>query len=321
MFRNPNPPRLTGAAQVTINGHMGELLQGRMGENGPVALVTLPMPKPVVRVSRVCRGAFGAHYVGGSRTVSRHQIAQLVGLLTGAAPRGRWVVEGLMPPGSGGGTSTATLLGIARVLGFGSACPAKLAETLVAIEGASDPLMFAAPDRILWASRLGIGLQNLPGLPRIHVVAGLEGAATRTDPEDQRFSGISDLVEPWAAACGAGNRAEIGRLATISACRNIALRGGAPLEPLMDIAQKHGAIGVAVAHTGSARSLLFTPGSGDPNGAATDMRLSGMTGLRRFATGADQGSIGGRNSKASAASTPITRDLGMPLTETNLSTR
>lgn len=273
------------AVSVTVNGHMGELLQGRIGQNGPVALVTLPIPRPVVRVSLVSNGGFAVHFANGARTVSGQQMAGLIRRLTGAAPLGQWVVQSLIPPGSGSGTSTATLLGVSEILGAATRNPAKLAEMLVAIEGASDPLMFPAPERILWASRLGKSLAILPILPRTHVVAGLAGTGTRTDPKDEKFADISDLIAPWASACEAKNRAEIGRLTTISAERNITLRGGASLEPLLKIAQRHGAIGVSAAHTGSARAILFSPGNGNPEAAARDMILANMRKIVQFSAG------------------------------------
>ena len=35
-------PSADRSIEVTVHGHFGELLQGRLGPGGPVALVTLP---------------------------------------------------------------------------------------------------------------------------------------------------------------------------------------------------------------------------------------------------------------------------------------
>lgn len=266
-----------------VSGHLGELLQGRLGTHGPVVLITLPMQRAAVKVSLVSDAGFGVHFAGGARSVRAAQIARLVKGLTGTSARGRWVVQSLIPPGTGSGTSTATLLGIARLLGEGGAD--RLAKHIVAVEGASDPLMYSSGERLLWASRQGQIVGTLPPLPRLEIVAGLHGAATWTNPEDQSFANISDLIAPWCAACTAGNRQEIGRLTSLSALRNIALRGGEPVQPLLDIGQKNGALGVSIAHTGSVRTLLFAPGSGNREQAAKDMHEIGIRRIIRFFAG------------------------------------
>ena len=275
--------RAASKETIEVSGHWGEFLQGRLGENGPVALVTLPMPGPVVRVTCQPGPAFGVHFAGGARTVSQAQIAGLIRDLTGGAAFGRWIVQSLMPPGSGSGTSTATLLGVARMLS--RLAPDPLARHILAAEGASDPLMYPAPERLLWAPRQGRVLRRLPRVPRLEAVAGLQGPATRTDPQDLGFADISDLIPLWCSACENRDLPALGRLAHLSAERNIALRGGPPLAPLLEIGQKHGALGVAIAHTGSARALLFAPGAGDQTGAELAIRQAGLKSVRRFALG------------------------------------
>ena len=154
-----------------------------------------------------------------------------------------------------------------------------------AAEGASDPLMYSTPERLLWAPRQGKIICQLPKLPRFDVIAGLQGEATRTDPHDLNFADISDLVPLWISACEIGDLPELGRLASQSAQRNLALRGGPPLQPLLEIGQRNGAVGIAIAHTGSARALLFTPGAGDKNKAELDIRQIGLKSIRRFTLG------------------------------------
>ncbi len=55
-----------------------------------------------------------------------------------------------MMPGGGAGSSTAGLVALARALGF-SGTPDDLARLCVAIEAASDPLMFPHAERLLFA--------------------------------------------------------------------------------------------------------------------------------------------------------------------------
>ncbi|TMV63484.1 propanediol utilization protein, partial [Thioclava sp. BHET1] len=47
-------------AEGRATGHFGELLQGRLGPDGPLALVTLPCPPLAARVTRD-PGAFALH--------------------------------------------------------------------------------------------------------------------------------------------------------------------------------------------------------------------------------------------------------------------
>lgn len=45
----PLPPRT--ARQARVAGHFGELVQGRLGPDGPVALITLPCPALTVQAT------------------------------------------------------------------------------------------------------------------------------------------------------------------------------------------------------------------------------------------------------------------------------
>ena len=50
------------------SGHFGELLQGRLGADGPLALVTLPAPGLRV-TARFTPGPFALHCTGGERVI------------------------------------------------------------------------------------------------------------------------------------------------------------------------------------------------------------------------------------------------------------
>ena len=134
------------AAMMRVHGHFGEILQGRLGPEGPVALVTCPCPAFWAE-AEVRAGGFGIH---GSKAVGRQRLGALCDAL-GLARRGRVLLRTTMPPGGGAGASTAGLLAIAGALG--AAEHPDLMAILRRIEGASDPLIFARPERVLWASR------------------------------------------------------------------------------------------------------------------------------------------------------------------------
>jgi uncharacterized protein involved in propanediol utilization len=187
-----------------------------------------------------------------------------------------------MPAGGGAGASTATLAALARLAAV-NVVPEVLARACIAAEGASDPLMFAAPERLLWAPREGRMLRHLPALPRFDVIGGFFGPARRTDPHDHDFPDIADLVEGWVRAARAGRSGELAELASLSAGRTLALRGPAD-DPTANLAHELGAAGCVIGHTGSARGLLFLPGR-IPERARSALQSVGMKGVIRFSVG------------------------------------
>lgn len=255
-----------------VQGHFGEWLQGRLGPEGPVALVTLVCPA-------LCAVAPG----GGLRLEDVFDAAQLdrfraaLGLAGGDWPG----IGCAMPLGAGAGASTACLVAAARAAGFGGG-PEALARACLAAEGASDPLMFEAPDRVLWASREGRIVAHLPPPPSCEVVGGLWGAPERTDAADLGFADVTDLVGAWRGAAEAGDLPAAARIASISAGRCAALRGGAG--PMADLVAALGALGHVRAHTGSARGLIFAPG-GAPEDAAEVLCAAGLRDIVAFRTG------------------------------------
>jgi hypothetical protein len=251
---------------LQVAGHFGELVQGRLGPAGPVVVISLPCPAPVV----AARLGAGALPPGGVALLAALGLVRPAGL--------DW--RALVPPGGGAGTSTAALVALARVAGWQGA-PAVLAAACVGAEGASDPLMFARPERVVFASRLGRVLGALPAMAEVEVVGGFWGAEVATDPACDRFPDVADLVAAWPGACG--TVAGLAGLTTESARRTLALRGPAN-DPTARLAAGLGAAGWAIAHTGSARALLFAPGA-VPERAEARLAVAGFRQVLRFRAG------------------------------------
>jgi uncharacterized protein involved in propanediol utilization len=259
---------------IRVHGHFGEFMQGRLGPAGPVALVTI---------------ACSTMWVDAHRAVQHDPH----GLLPPACARklleqlslpdpGPVLLAPTMPRGGGAGASTAALVAYARLAGSTHDSLA-LARACVAAEGASDPLMFAKPDQLLWASRLGEIVEPLPPVPTFDVIGGFYGPNSRTDPTDSNFPDISDLVGPWRQAASAADQSAIAGLAGESANRCLRLRK-AGAEPIAGLAKQLGALGHVIAHTGSARGLLFAPGTIPSESAAALMR-AGFRRVTVFRTG------------------------------------
>jgi hypothetical protein len=178
--------------------------------------------------------------------------------------------------------STARLLAVAAFAGQALA-PLALAQACVTTEGASDPLMFAQPSRLLWASRQGRVLAHVPPQPRAHLLAGFWGAPRPTRAGDLAYADVSDLVTRWQGDASPATRAA---LASESAARCIALRGPSD-DPTPRLARDLGALGWLMSHSGAARALIFAPGSLPRHGMAA-LREAGLRGVHHLATSADQ---------------------------------
>ena len=240
---------------------------------GPVALITLPCPVLWAKAS-VTPGAFGLFQP--DKVLPLNRFRRLL-LRLGLPVTGKFRLNLSMPAGGGAGASTAALIALAQAAGASDRDA--IIRAVLAEEGASDPLLFARAERLLWASRRGAVLAHLPSLPRFEVIGGFLGNGQRTDALDHDFPDISDLLAKWPGA----SLPQMAQLASHSARRTLALRGPQddPTEPLC---HKTGALGFLIAHTGSARGLIFAPGT-VPDAAATDLRSAGFSQITRFRAG------------------------------------
>ena len=249
---------------VRVAGHFGEWLQGRMGPDGPVALVTLACPA-------LCAYA-----------TTRDEAPDLDPFFAalGVPPvNARIALD--MPLGAGAGASTASLVALARLAGYAGP-PERLAQACLSVEGASDPLMFDAPDSLLWASREGRILDHFLPPPACEIIGGYWGAPVPTDPRNSDFDDISDLAAAWKTAVAARDLVTCARVATESASR-AARRDHAP-DPMAALCADLGALGIVRAHTGSARGLVFAKGAAPPRAIAA-LTDAGLTGVLQFQTG------------------------------------
>ena len=258
-------PSLAPAYRVA--GHFGELLQGRLGPDGPVALVSLPCPPVWVQI------------VPEGFAPPETQVRALCWALGLPFPAHVPRVQATMPIGAGAGSSTASLVAVARALGYAGQ-PEDLARACVQAEGASDPLMFDHAERILFASRQGQVLRRYGPMPRFTVVGGFFGPAIPTDPGDTDFPDIADLVEVWDRDDRLHHKAE---LAAESARRCLAARGPAD-DPTQALAVELHAAGIVIAHTGSARGLIF-PDDAVPPHARCALAEAGLDGIIQFQGG------------------------------------
>ncbi|ARJ68995.1 hypothetical protein [Paracoccus contaminans] len=252
---------------LSVPGHFGELLQGRLGPEGPVALMTLPLPLPVIAAQVTGPGAAVAGPL--PPPLARGLLRRL-----GLGFPGRVLIRARLPVGGGAGCSTAALVALARLAGW-RGDPMDLARACVAVEGASDPLMLPGAGRLLWASREGRVLGAMPPLARCEIVGGFFGPPQATR-DAGAFADISDLIAGWRAA-------DLPRQAAL-ASESAARRWGD--DRAAQAARALGALGWTAAHTGSARGLIFRRGAVPPCWRAALLAAGGRS-LLRFRVGGE----------------------------------
>lgn len=268
---------------IRVAGHFGELLQGRIGPNGPVALLTLPCC--VLGVSATLTAGQGMTLTDASAPIMSMDCARNLLDVLDLSISGTLDFQSEMPPGGGAGVSTAALVALAHLAGW-QGVAMDLARACIAVEGASDPLMLPNPDQILWASRQGDILTSLPPPPAMEVIGGFYGPPRRTNPNDMDFPDIADLIPLWQAATAARDLPQAAAIASLSAQRTLMHRG-AQTDPTPSLAADLGALGYVIAHTGAARGLIFAPGQIPPHATAA-LQSAGLRGIVQFSAGGDR---------------------------------
>jgi len=269
----------TPGGEARVAGHFGELVQGRLGAAGPVVVISLPCAALWMRAEVRAGRQF---HLAPQRVVSAARARRFLNDL-GLALRCPVRLCTNMPVGGGAGSSTAALVALARAAGWRGEAQT-LAAACLRSEGASDPLMFAGAGRMVWASRAGVVAGHLPPLPAFEVVGGFHGPGLRTQAGDDAFPDVADLIEAWVRAAGQGDLAALARIAATSAERTLALRAPGMPDPTAGLARALGALGHLIAHTGSARGLIFAPGAVPPDAAAA-LRAAGLRHVLRFRAG------------------------------------
>lgn len=155
---------------IRVTGHFGEWMQGRLGPDGPIVLVTIPCAALHVEAKRCGDGPLAFAQTPELLTFERARafLDRIYG------QEAHYRLHANMPLGGGAGASTAALLALARAAGGDEA---KLIDACITTEGASDPLMLPHPDRVLWASREGRVVREMPSLPRAEVIGGFPRTA------------------------------------------------------------------------------------------------------------------------------------------------
>lgn len=268
--------------------HHGELLQGAFrGADGVLrpGLVTLPYPGRRVH-ARFEPGPDPSITVGPGHRPKAARAAALTRARLADGVGGRVVLSGGVAPGLGMGSSTADVVATVRAVarGHGGELAAtEIARIAVAAEAASDPLMFDDVRVRLFAPRDGHVLETLAdALPPLRVVGSVLGGPVDTPataPPLRHERAYAILLARLRAALDRADAAGVARVATASARLN-----RSDLGPLLRAAERAGALGVQVAHSGNVAGLLLDPAD-DPGPAAAALRAEDLPVTGAFLVG------------------------------------
>jgi uncharacterized protein involved in propanediol utilization len=166
--------------------------------------------------------------------------------------------------------------------------PEWIARLSVASETASDSLMYTQQRAVLFAQRRGSVLRELGGpLPAVNVLGfntegdrGVETLLMRPMPysswEIEAFQPMLGLLQ---RAIDQQDPALVGRVATASTIITQRHRPKRCMPQLLELAEKAGALGVQIAHSGTVVGFIFAPGDKAADGIEHARHGLGRLGL------------------------------------------
>lgn len=259
--------------------HHGEILQGvfRDARGRPCpGLVTLPMNEPGTCAEFTPRPGLGPGeltVVPADRTKALRAAALAVeecaAQLEQAPVGGELRLVGDIPVGLGMGSSTSDVLAAVRAVADAcglSLAPGVVTRIAVRAELACDPLMLDGRPR-LFAQRDGRTLEVLgAALPPVTVVgcvlaggAPVDTLAQPAPAAESDIAGYERLRARLRRAVRDRDARLLGQVATASARRAQLRLGHAEFASLVALADRSGAVGVQIAHSGSVAGVLFDP--------------------------------------------------------------
>lgn len=260
-----------GAA--TASGHHGELLQGpvRLHESIETALVTLPDK----RWRSHAHGRVTPHS-GTEVATTPHKpkvvaaVTSVMAILGVKDARVELSFTGSIPISRGLGSSTADMISALRCVGHAfdlRIAAAEIARICHQVEGATDPTMFATPEKLLFASRKSATLRRFPGMLPNFVVATFDASETMgtVDTEKVIFDYSAHQVQRFEDAVRNYEKAlktrstDLLKAATTESARiNQDFLPVPHWRNLVRVLDKH-ELGLQIAHTGSVLGLIAHP--------------------------------------------------------------
>lgn len=276
-----------GAGSVGVGrafGTFGELVQGVLPPDGSNFLVTLPIARWTVAVFR-SEPDQPLRVLPSGRTKSR-RLVELMCRHYGLPCGGTLALSSDLPVGKGLASSSADLVAAARAVAdaFGVDPSPRAIEDLLRQIEPTDGVMY---DSVVAFAHREVRLREALGsLPPLTIVGVDEGGTVDTIAfnaipkpfgPDEMYE-YESILATVRRAMAAGDAATLGAMATRSAQLNQRLRPKHLLDAMVRLARDCGALGVAVAHSGTTLGVLLA--DGDPDYPTKLDRL--LTGCRAF---------------------------------------
>ena len=258
------------AATWEVTTHAGEFLQGKFNteNDAPLrALITLRCSafRTTVTARRRPDGEIRTVPPGRSKA---EKAARLTLAFLGLADQGVTLkIESDVPEGIGAGSSTgdvvATINAVAATFRR-HISPERVAHLAIEAEVACDPLMYDPRIPRLFAQRAGVTLEVFAGgLPPLDIVSIADGETVDTlahppaDYTDPQIYDFDNLRTAFRLGIEQKSAARIGAVATRSAEVNQSHLRKPGFKLWHRLAEHHGAVGLAVAHSGSIVNFIF----------------------------------------------------------------
>lgn len=246
-------------------GTFGELLQGALAGPDEDFLVTLPIARRSTAQVALSPGADRLR-VEPAGKLKALRVARSVLARHGVRDGGTLVLTGDLPEGKGMASSSADLVATVRAVADALEIPLSPQEIETCLRGIepTDGLMYS--EVIAFYHRKVRLCRILGPVPPLTIVGVDEGGQVDTvnfnasrpvvPAAERREYGM--LLDRLAAALADGDLAAVGQVSTRSAVLNQARCHKRHLERMLEICRDVGALGVAVAHSGTMVGLLVS---------------------------------------------------------------
>jgi uncharacterized protein involved in propanediol utilization len=262
-------------------GTFGELLQGAL--DGPDAdfLVTLPIARWSTARITLVPGMPGLR----SEPAGKHKALRLAGAVLDryeVGHGGTLTLTANLPEGKGMASSSADLVATVRAIAdaLGIALTARQIEAYLRDIEPTDGLMYR--EVVAFYHRKVELCRVLGPVPPLTVIGVDEGGQVDTVDYNASRAGFSTaqrreyarLLDLMGGALAEGDLATVGRVSTTSAVLNQERCPKRFLEPMLDIGRDVGALGVAVAHSGTMIGIVVSGADPRHEGKVADARTA-----------------------------------------------
>lgn len=267
----PGETRVLSVGVGRSSAHHGELLQGVFeGNDGRLhrGLITLPFTALESEATFWPHAEPGIRTRPGNLTKAARAASLALAYVGNISGGGDLTIESAIPIGHGYGSSTADVIASIRAVAAAAGIVLRqstVAQLAVAAEDASDAIAYN-DQALLFAHREGCVIEYFRGeFPPLLVVGFRHGSDQPIDTlRMARARYTSEEIETFRVLRGLAQRSIkhqdprlLGRVATMSACISQMHLPKPYFDTVLELARRHGACGIQVAHSGTLIGILL----------------------------------------------------------------